>query len=102
MSNLQTSEVLYRIVLNPEHSLVYSTYAEAADSWQSELLAGHSPLKFEVLTNTDWVAINDPCICRWCKQPYGTEPHIQCQIEEDQDYRDFCDYRTAVRMDLHF
>ncbi len=101
MSNIQMSEVLYRIVLNPEHSLCFQTAGECFERYQTELLAGRQGMKIEVLASKSWVGINDPQVCRWCRKPFGKEPHTQCQVEEDQAYHDFCDYRASVRMDLH-
>ena len=102
MSDVQASETLYRIVLNQEHSLCFQTAGECFERYQSELLSGRQGMRIEVLTDTDWVGINDPQICRWCRKPIGKEPHTQCQVEEDQAYRDFCDYQTSALMDLHW
>lgn len=102
MSNIQASETLYRIVLNREHSLCFQAAGECFERYQSELLAGRQGMKIEVLLDAGWVGINDPQICRWCRKPFGSEPHTECQIEEDQAYRDFCDYRSSALMDLHW
>lgn len=104
MSNIQASEtqVLYRIVLNKEHSLCFSTAGECLERYQLELLSGRRDMGLEVLTDKGWVGFNDPIICRWCRKPIGKEPHTQCHNEEDQAYSDYVAHQQTALMDLHW
>ena len=96
---VETPVFLWRVVLSPERSSAFQTFAEAEDFFVRETLAGRK-LTIEVLTSEGWVNVQDKGICQYCHKPYGEEPnHADCELQYDEEFRSFVDYRAAVLND---
>lgn len=86
---------LYRIKLNAERSVTFTSFQEASDWYVRELLAGREGMQMSVISDSGWLPINDVRVCSWCKKPIGEADHTDCQIHEDEAFKDFVDYVRA-------